>query len=268
MLKYYDRKGAEISAEKVIQSNGKPAYLEERFCSKCHGAGRGPWFPDGGVCYRCHGTGGRHFVLVKVYTLEQIQKLNAAQEKREAKKKADLEVAKKAREKDVFEKYGFLIMRMQTFQDQNSFLDSLLLQLFNLKRSGSLSEKQIEAAEKVLANLERRELVKEMKGEAPDGKQTVQAVILSVKRVQTRFGDRNCMLLKLDNFSTVYGTCSEVLFKLVPSDVSSDKYFDDFDYHLNKRFQGKKIEFTATFERSSEAGHSFFKRPSGVKLVW
>lgn len=26
-------------------------------CYRCGGAGRGPWFPDGGICYRCKGDG-------------------------------------------------------------------------------------------------------------------------------------------------------------------------------------------------------------------
>lgn len=97
----------------------------------------------------------------------------------------------------------------------------------------------VEAKEKVKS--ERRDL----KGEAPEGKLTVEGKIVFIKRfvpmsVYDYGSDK--MLVELENKSTVYGTLPKCI---------SDAEIGDF------------VKFSATFEVArDDKTHAFFKRPS------
>ena len=60
-------------------------------CGRCGGHGRGPWFPDGGICYDCRGA-----VTVNTFRNEPIRKLATKirrQEKIQAEKLAEQKIA-------------------------------------------------------------------------------------------------------------------------------------------------------------------------------
>ena len=83
------------------------------------------------------------------------------------------------------------------------------------------------------------------KGEAPSGKQTVKGKVISVKDWMGEYGPVFKMMVRLENGATSYGS----LPKAVPIDYRGE------------------IEFSATFTQTmNDNTHSFFKRPSKVKV--
>lgn len=78
------------------------------------------------------------------------------------------------------------------------------------------------------------------KGEAPEGKQTVNGKIINVKEIDGYYGFTLKCLIVLENKSTIWGTLPK---------------------SLDKDFRGE-VTLSATFERSKDDNtHSFFKRP-------
>ena len=89
------------------------------------------------------------------------------------------------------------------------------------------------------------EAKKSEKGIAPEGRQEVTAVVVSVKSWFDTYGPVTKMLVKFENGSTAYGS----LPKAVPHDHRGE------------------IKFVATFQQAlGDKTHSFFKRPSKVTV--
>lgn len=40
----------------IKETKQGPVVVESAACNRCGGLGRGPWFPDGGICYQCRGA--------------------------------------------------------------------------------------------------------------------------------------------------------------------------------------------------------------------
>jgi vacuolar-type H+-ATPase subunit E/Vma4 len=123
--------------------------------------------------------------------------------------------------------------------------------LSKLNQYGSLSVRQVEA---VLKSLKRdvetaaakAVEVTEVKGNAPEGRQTVTGVVLSTKLVEGFYGNTLKALLKLENNSKVWLT--------VPSKSSFGR--------------GDTVTVTASFEVSKDDPFfAFGKRPVVVKVV-
>lgn len=131
---------------------------------------------------------------------------------------------------------------------KNTFVQDVIAKL---NQYGSLSERQVAAVLKSLArDIEfaagKAAEVVEVKGPAPEGRQTVTGVILSTKQVEGYYGWQQKMLVKLTNNSKVWLT--------VPSKADATK--------------GDTITVTATFEVSKDdASFAFGKRPSLVGVV-
>ena len=116
---------------------------------------------------------------------------------------------------------------------------------------GSLSERQVSAVLTAIARDAQKAQqavveAAEVKGLAPEGRQTVTGTILSTKLVEGFYGSTLKMLLKLENNSRVWLT--------VPSKATADR--------------GDSITVTATFEVSKDdKSFAFGKRPSLVNVV-
>ena len=77
----------------------KPAYAHVGKCSRCGGAGQAEqWRHTGLVCYQCGGSGLGAPIVDRLYTAEQNAKLDAAQEKRNAKATAKRNAAEAERQ--------------------------------------------------------------------------------------------------------------------------------------------------------------------------
>ena len=264
----FTRSGLEITSG-IIQKGKIAGFIEDRYCPKCGGKGYGGWFPDGGVCYMCGGSGGYHKAFVKLYTEEQLKKLNDAAEKRIANKLAQIEAEKAANKKALMDQYGDLIEKAKPFTEQNSFLNDIIYGIESGKFN-SLTEKQVSAIEKTVARIKEQEEKKKIKGDAPLGKQVVSGTILTVKRQNSPYGIVTKMLVELDNLSTVWGTCSDKLFEMVPCIGEARDRFNegDLDESFKIRFRGVKIQFKAEFfPANGDTTHSFFKRPSQVTVL-
>jgi hypothetical protein len=131
---------------------------------------------------------------------------------------------------------------------KNSFVQDVV---GKLNIYGSLSERQVAAVLKSLARdveVAGQKAVEatEVKGNAPEGRQTVTGVILSTKRVEGFYGVQEKMLVKLENNSRVWTT--------VPSKADAGR--------------GDTITFTASFEVSKDdKSFGFGKRPTLVSVA-
>jgi hypothetical protein len=77
---------------------GRPFYRYQDRCRRCGGAGGSEkWRHTGLTCYDCAGSGNGRIVAEPLYTLEQLERLNAAAAKRQAKREAAARAAEEAR---------------------------------------------------------------------------------------------------------------------------------------------------------------------------
>lgn len=128
-------------------------------CSRCGGQGGAEaWKFTGYTCYRCGGRNSMHFEVrqPKLYTAERLAKLNEAAAKKQAKKDAELKrKADKARREFIAwaKPHGKLIGRillagkLRHGEPAPGFLGDLASKL---RQRWTLSDRQLEAAAKVL----------------------------------------------------------------------------------------------------------------------
>ena len=268
----YTRKGIKVT-DGIIKNGNKYGYMVDCCCNRCGGAGWGPWFQDGGICYACRGSGGHHKKFVQLYTEDQLAKLNERSEQRRIQKEAEREAIRGAIREQALEHYNQIIQRAEPFAAENSFIRNMLDTLHSGKYT-RLSAKQEIALHKAV---ETQEALKQQEdvpiGDAPKGKQTVSGIILSVKNIENRFGIQTKMLVRLDNQATVYGTAGKALFEQVSCTAESEDFFNDQDYNgaynasYRVRFVGVRIKFDADFEPSNDKNHAFFKRPTKLSVL-
>lgn len=92
---------------KVYEENGKLYANCRKECERCCGKGEIPYFGhvDQGVCFKCNGA--RYFYnTFRAYTEEERQKLDAAYEKKLAKRDAEMRAKAEDNKKTWLEKYG------------------------------------------------------------------------------------------------------------------------------------------------------------------
>lgn len=118
------------------------------------------------------------------------------------------------------------------------FLADLALKL---RRYGSLSEKQIDAARGVIARNAEQAEQKAAAGPLAEGRYEIVGEIISGKYVDSQYGSTYKILVKLENGNRVYGTCPRAIDGN-PGDV---------------------VKITATVEQSRDDEHfGFFSRPT------
>lgn len=134
-----------------------------------------------------------------------------------------------------------------------------------VRQYGSLSEKQEafalglhkQAVETIAASVNEvaiREAALAAGIRAPEGRQTVNGVIKSIKWVESDFGGAYKTLVELDNGTRVYGT--------LPSDQQESSQNINGTWVTNQAQVGDKVEITATFEVSQkDTLFGFYKRP-------
>jgi hypothetical protein len=95
------RDGRLFTGTPQLTDKGKPYINRQTKCSRCGGAGGSDkWKHTGWTCFQCGGSRLGPIVADKLYTLEQLAKMNAAADKRSAKKAAAQAAATAAREAD------------------------------------------------------------------------------------------------------------------------------------------------------------------------
>lgn len=120
-----------------------------------------------------------------------------------------------------------------------------------LVRFGGLSEKQWEFLKSLMYRIENREKIEAQReaerafaADCPTGRMEIKGTIISVKTVETPWGQAQKMLVKTLEGYTVWGT--------VPRGIDAEK--------------GKEVAFTATLEPSKDdKKHGYFSRPSAQR---
>lgn len=126
----FSREGTEYTGRVSQDEKGKPFFSRERKCGRCGGAGRSDkWAYTGYTCFDCNGSGRGAIETVKLYTREQLDRINAAQDKRNAKKLAAHEQARVEAQaeadarRDAFEaEHGALLARAEQYAERSEFL--------------------------------------------------------------------------------------------------------------------------------------------------
>lgn len=120
----------------------------------------------------------------------------------------------------------------------------------NLTKWGSLSEKQVELAHKIVTQEEEKKNTK--LANVPTGRVSVEGTVLSTKAVDTDFGTTFKMLVEVkseEGTYKVFGTIPSLLLDSVQGSL-----------------KGCRVAFTAAFQ-PKEPGFGFFSRPTSPKLV-
>ena len=86
----FSRQGEQL-LQNAKTTTGRPLRIQDKPCWRCGGAGGAEqWRHTGWTCYRCQGRGiDPNKERIKLYTAEELEKLNAAAAKRRAKKAAE-----------------------------------------------------------------------------------------------------------------------------------------------------------------------------------
>lgn len=150
----------DAAAHTLSEKKGKSGYWSYSPCYRCGGAGGFKQWP-GFTCYRCGGQHSRTYEqhFERVYSAEQLAKLNAAQAKRDVKKAAKL-AAKKAEhdahvaaQRATLEATHSLLLARAANVRANTFVADILTKA---NERGTLSDKQLAALESAVAREEAR----------------------------------------------------------------------------------------------------------------
>lgn len=239
-----------------------------RPCSRCGGEGGShAWDHTGYTCFECRGTGVGRTEVVKLYTAEKLEKLNAAQAKRQAKatekRAAKLAAEQAAREAKSVEtrvankiRFPGAVSALQSYQGENHFLAEMKAK-FN--DGFELTENQANAIEQAFEREEKRrrwdEMVEEILGRGghpESGRQEVDGVVLTGKYQESFYGS-TLKLLVLD-YRGFKVWCS------APKGFSQQIDRDDEGYLIPQAARGLQIKMKVTLE-PKDAGFAFGTRP-------
>ena len=147
MTELFFRSGSPIGTARVHVDGARRFVVVQPSCGKCGGLGHGPWRQDGGRCYRCGGCGALPARNETVYDAEALDKLRAAQAKRDATKaakKAAADAAARAKIDALAEQFNAanpgLIDWLRA--KKGDFFESIAEQF---SRRGTLSDAQVSA---------------------------------------------------------------------------------------------------------------------------
>lgn len=255
-VQLFTRKGYTVNVQQILEiKNGtaKAMVKVSASCPKCGGAGRGPWFQDGGICYRCNGADTKgHFSIDKqtLYTGEKLADMNAK-----------LDEKQKIREDKFIANSSEILSRFDALQPE---FEDLANREVNQGKDGLFSDAQnqasygrydiaawlvgnrLSAMEKMVASVRTR---KEQSADLPEieaGRVTVSGEIKSLKMTYSDYGQQEKMLVQMD--------CGNRLFGSVPKAIAGCQI-------------GDKVEFVGTVSVSENDSHlGFFSRPSQASV--
>lgn len=227
-----------------VQNIEKPSKCVADVCSRCGGDGiyRKMRFP--GTCYGCGGSG-RHLTLrvwgfPVSWTDEQCQKFEsarvaknqAAQAQREEKRQAARDSQRAAN-----------FSRFPELSDLFAILATLDMhdQTVGASFERDITEEEVDVLKSMIERRQARDEARREKEAReilpPEGRREIAGRVLSVKRVETQWGDSIKMVVDCDSYR-LYGT--------VPSKLRCEV--------------GHDVKFTATVQ-AKEKGFGFYSRP-------
>lgn len=155
----------------TLASIGLVAASRARSCSRCGGAGGSSmWAHTGWTCFECGGSG-KHKngpESVRLYTADELVKLDASKAKRDAKKQAvtdALVVARKAetdqRRADFDAAYGYLLTAAEPFIERSSFVKDVVRKA---RETAYMSDRQEIALSQTIAKMAAEDIAKASSG--------------------------------------------------------------------------------------------------------
>jgi hypothetical protein len=165
MTDLFTRHGTPHTGPHHVGETGRPYTTAQTSCSRCGGAGGSDrWAHTGWTCFQCGGHGRGPVVTVKLYTAEQVAKLDASAAKRQAKKTAAADaraVAAKAeadaRRVAFLAEHGALIEQASKYVERSTFIADVVRK--GLERS-ALSQGQVDALRSTVAKIEASDAAK------------------------------------------------------------------------------------------------------------
>jgi hypothetical protein len=154
--------------------------------------------------------------------------------------------------------------------DRNEFIASLAEQL---TRKGELSEKQVAAVRKnIIRDAEfaaRRKAEAANAGPFPEGRQTIEGEVVSVKEKEGFDGEPSYkILVKLDDGNKVYGSIPKPIAEWVARERADHRRYEGWLYSLREALTGRRVKFAAAFEVSDRDEHfGFYRRPTKAEVL-
>ncbi|UTU09545.1 hypothetical protein CcrBL47_gp259c [Caulobacter phage BL47] len=158
-----------------VDAKGRPITMVQYPCGRCGGAGRSDrWQHTGYTCFQCGGSGKGSVREERLYTPEELAKLNASRDKQRAKKQGAYEAAQAARLKaeeeakearkgklaadPFYQSFSALYGRLATETDERNQPGEFLTSMWRTIQHQDLTEAQIAAVQKFIdKDVERRE---------------------------------------------------------------------------------------------------------------
>lgn len=155
------RDGREFTGTPEQTDKGKPIVYRQTNCYRCGGAGGSDkWKFTGWTCYQCGGHGKGPVVADKLYTAEQLVKMNDAQAKRDAKKAAAYAAAeakrteeRNARRAQFMSDNAEILKLAEELSATEPFINDILRTALD---RAAISERQIEVIRNKQAELARK----------------------------------------------------------------------------------------------------------------
>jgi hypothetical protein len=145
----FRRSGAAFAGTPRTNEKGRPYFVEQLSCMRCGGPGWSEkWRGTGLVCFGCGGTGKGKVETVKLYTAEELAKMNATRDAAHARKAAKLAAEVEDRRAEFLAARGETLAAARPYAGESEVLASIIAQADALMR---LSDAQVETIGKCVA---------------------------------------------------------------------------------------------------------------------
>lgn len=209
MAKLFTREGT-AHAGATFEIEGKPAFTHVAPCSRCGGrGGSDAWKFTGWTCFRCGGGGREEAKVVRLFTADELEKLDARRAKlratkaaKEAAKAAEIAAEREAAMAPFLAEHGALLNSAEPFLEKSAFLADVVAKA---REKGFMSDKVIAAIEKTVAAFSAPRPVSEHVGEIGERLE----LPVTVERVSSferaRFSGRGTEIVHVTKMRTVEG---------------------------------------------------------------
>ena len=196
-ITFYTRDGKQHAGTVFQDQKGKPVACVKRACTRCGGAGRSEkWRHTGMVCYDCEGTTVHpHNPVreIKLYTAEQIERLNTAQRKAQATRQSKRAAVEAQRQSEAdAQRESFLQTHADTFAMAAPYIarSEFIADVVGKAREKTMiSDKQREALLKAIERIRREDERLERQTFLGQLSQRLRGIEATVVR-SLQFGDR------------------------------------------------------------------------------
>lgn len=165
----------QVAQQDGVDDKGRPITMVQYPCGRCGGEGRSDrWQHTGYTCFQCGGSGKGRIAAERLYTAEELGKLNASRDKQRAKKQGQFEAAKAARLKaeeearesrkdklaadPFYQSFSALMARKSAETDEREQPGEFLGSMWRQVQYQDLTQAQIDAVQKFIdKDAERRE---------------------------------------------------------------------------------------------------------------